>query len=134
MKMHLTAFALGLICASAVAAPVTYRWHDGVSFQTSTQEKGGKSPVFRDASGMRRSLPGGVLVAFRASTSEARVRAWAKAQGVKLLKKVVASAERVIWLVESPRGIASLNLANRIHQSETVEYASPNWLVQLEAK
>ncbi len=32
-----------------------------------------------------------------------------------------------VWLVATPAGLASLDLANRLHESGDFESASPNW-------
>ncbi|HYF60292.1 MAG TPA: hypothetical protein VEA81_15180 [Burkholderiaceae bacterium] len=84
-----------------------------------------QSPVLRDESGRARALPGGVLVTFAAALDEPAARAAVAAQGARVARRI---ADR-IWLVESPAGLASLELANRLADSGAFESAQPNWWV-----
>lgn len=85
------------------------------------------SPVFyqyRDG-GPRMALAGNILVRFKADWDIGRIEAWAADHQLKLLKPVLKS--RNIYLIESEPGMASLELANEIHRSGEVVYATPNW-------
>jgi hypothetical protein len=87
------------------------------------------SPVFRDETGRRRALPGGVLVVLRAPADEAGGRAALAAAGAP----EAATARRLtptLWRVDAPAGIASLELANRLHASGRFVSAQPDWWVE----
>jgi len=90
-----------------------------------TRNAGAKpvSPVFRDASGRPRALPGGVIVSFREPLPEDEARAALEAAGLAPLRQI---GERM-WLVDSPAGMASLELANRLHDEGRFGFAQPNW-------
>jgi len=84
----------------------------------------GSSPVFRDENGAARALAGGVVVRLReADLAEARARlADAGLAPVRPL-----DPEGRTWLVDSPPGLPSLELANQLHESGKFESATPNW-------
>ena len=85
------------------------------------------SPVFqqyRDG-GPRMALAGNIVVRFKPDWDIERIEAWAADHQLKLLKPVLKS--RNIYLIESEPGLASLELANEIHGSGEVVYATPNW-------
>ena len=90
-----------------------------------TPDAGAKpvSPVFRDASGRPRALPGGVIVSFRQSLSADEAQDALEAAGLTPLRQI---GERM-WLVDSPAGMASLELANRLHDEGRFGFAQPNW-------
>ena len=81
------------------------------------------SPVFKDASGRLRALPGGVIVSFRQALAEVEARSTLEAAGLVPLRQI---GERM-WLVDSPSGIASLDLANRLQEEGQFGFAQPNW-------
>ena len=84
-----------------------------------------RSPVLRDASGAPRALPGGVIVTLPPDTAgEADARARLAALGVQPVRPIGAGAR--VWLVAAEAGLASLQLANRLHESGAV-IAQPNW-------
>lgn len=84
------------------------------------------SPVLRDESGRLRALPGGVLVVLAAPLDEAAARA--------LIARAGAVPSRalspLVWVVEGPVGLGSLELANRLHATALFAAAQPNWWVQ----
>jgi hypothetical protein len=84
--------------------------------------------VYRDqpeAGGRPRALPGGVLVGFRPRTTAAEREALLSRHGLRLIRPL---GDRADWvLVASPPGDASLELANRLHESGDFASASPNW-------
>ena len=81
------------------------------------------SPIFTDASGRPRALPGGVIVSLKQGLRDAQARAELQAAGLTPVRQI---GERM-WLVESPLGIASLELANRLHATGRFEFVQPNW-------
>lgn len=94
----------------------------------------GVSPVLRDAGapGRPRALPGGVIVTLKsapagndAGARHAQALAQLAAAGLQPLRALDPGARR--WLVASPPGLASLELANRLHESGEFAAAAPNW-------
>lgn len=84
----------------------------------------GSSPVFRDDNGAMRALAGGVVVRLReADVPEARARL----ADAGLLPIRPLDPEGRSWLVASPSGMPSLELANQLHESGKFESATPNW-------
>ncbi|MFO0459948.1 MAG: hypothetical protein ACK50I_12195 [Burkholderiales bacterium] len=85
-----------------------------------------QSPVLRDESGRARALPGGVVVTFADPTDEPAARALLAAHGAPAARPLSPRA----WLVESPPGLASLELANRLATTGAFAGAQPNWWVE----
>jgi hypothetical protein len=83
------------------------------------------SPVLRDDTGRLRALPGGVLVVLAAPADEAGARALIARAGAVPVRALGSTT----WLVEAPAGLASLELANRLHASGLFASAQPNWWV-----
>lgn len=81
------------------------------------------SPVLRDASGKPWALPGGLIVTFQHDVSEAEALTRLHAAGL--------SPERAInpqvWLVRSPAGLASIDMANALNEQKLFADVSPNW-------
>lgn len=91
------------------------------------------SPVFRDAGGRRpRALPGGVILFFKKGWTEDQCRGWIAEKGLTIERKLTVG--KPIYLVESPAGLASLELANRLHETGKLVGASPNWWTPVETK
>lgn len=95
----------------------------------------GVSPVLREASAPAsqvRALPGGVIVTLKAAPASTDPAA-REAQARRELAEAQLEPLRPLdpshrtWLVASPAGLASLELANRLHESGRFESASPNW-------
>jgi hypothetical protein len=84
------------------------------------------SPVFRDDAGRLRALPGGVLLVLREPLSEPAARALIARLGAT----PVRALSPTLWVVESPVGLGSLDLANRLHASGAFAAAQPNWWVE----
>lgn len=84
----------------------------------------GQSEVLRDESGAPRALPGGVIV---------RLHERDVGDAAKLFSELGLAPVRSLdpqqrtWLVESPAGLESLALANRLHETGRFEMAAPNW-------
>lgn len=95
----------------------------------------GVSPVLRNAgaaAGDARALPGGVVVTLQAAPAdgdaaarESTARELLQRRGLTPVRAL--DAMQRIWLVESPPGLPSLELANRLHESGGFESAEPNW-------
>ena len=84
----------------------------------------GSSPVFRDDNGAMRALAGGVVVRLReVDVPDARARL----ADAGLLPVRQLDPEGRNWLVASPAGMPSLELANQLHESGKFESATPNW-------
>lgn len=82
------------------------------------------SPVFRpQGNGPAMALPGGVIVNAKSGDIQAAVKKL-QARGLTVERQIGNSAA---LLVTSPEGMASLDLANSLHESGDFESASPNW-------
>jgi len=84
----------------------------------------GVSPVLRDETGAARALPGGVIVRLREADLADPRKALADA-GLEALRPI--DPEERTWLVASPAGLETLDLANRLHESGRFESVTPNW-------
>jgi hypothetical protein len=81
------------------------------------------SQVFKDGA-TRRALPGGVIVTFAGSLSDDQAISQLKSKGLEPLRRIGSSES---WLVASPSGLASLEMANQLHESKAFAAAQPNW-------
>lgn len=91
------------------------------------QSEGRVSPILRDeGSGRMRALPGNVIVQLDPSWSNEQITAWLSAHKLQETKRL---SNNVI-VVTAPPGLASLELANRLHESGTVVSAQPDWWKQ----
>lgn len=89
------------------------------------------SPVYREGNspaGRMMALPGGVLVKLAPEWTDAQVRAWMGSKGLSVRQRMNIAGHW--YVVESPAGNASLELANALQQSGEVLSASPNWWKQ----
>lgn len=81
------------------------------------------SPVFVDAAGNPRALPGGVIVTFAAPLADA--------QALSRIEGAGAIAERRIgprsWLVQTASGMAALETSDALRASGRFESVEPNW-------
>jgi hypothetical protein len=82
------------------------------------------APLF-SGQGDQRSLPGGVIVTLAGNHSEASARALLVADGLQPVRMLGDNTN--LWLIASPAGMESLNLANRLHESKKYQAAQPNW-------
>lgn len=85
-----------------------------------------QSPVLRDESGRARALPGGVVVTFAGAPDDAAARALLARHGETAVRRLPSGA----WLVETPAGLVSLEVANRLAASGAFASAQPNWWVE----
>lgn len=83
------------------------------------------SPVFRDATGRPRALPGGVMLRFREGTPEAGRAALLARHGLGAARELGEGSGT--WLVDTPPGTTALDLANRLFESGDFAAAAPNW-------
>ena len=84
------------------------------------------SPVLIDG-GLKRGLPGGVIVTLLRAMPDDQAIALLKSAG---LEPVKALQDSKVWLVASAPGMASLELANRLHESRQFAASQPNWWTQ----
>lgn len=80
-------------------------------------------PVLRDATGQAVGVPGGLIVTFREDLSESDARARLVAAGLKPQEAIIPS----IWTVESPAGLESIEIANRLNAKGIFADVSPNF-------
>lgn len=86
------------------------------------------SPVLHTANAAgtpKRALPGGVLVTLADDWSAAQIAAWLAGHDLTVERELPTGNNA--FLVASPAGLASLELANRLFESGEVVAASPNW-------
>lgn len=90
----------------------------------------GSSPVFREGTspaGRLMALPGGVIVQFRNEWTTAQIDAWITSHAYTVRQELNIMGQ---WYVlDSPAGLASLEMANAIHASGDVISATPNWWI-----
>lgn len=94
------------------------------------------SPLFKQGSDYK-ALPGGVVVTFKSGLTDAEIQSFCQSQGLILKRKYSLKNQlSSIWLVDSPPGLASLDLANSIleNHSEIVEKSRPNFWQALETR
>ena len=84
-------------------------------------------PWFSDLPGGRgriRTLPGGLLVKFKKVPTPAELDRWAQEQQVIMVKPL---AGQQTFLVQSPPGLGTLELATRLAAHPLVARVTPNW-------
>ena len=84
-------------------------------------------PVFRSESGTLMTLPGGVVLIFDRSLSDADRAAFFAANGIDPDRASPLGAIPGAFLVETEPGFPSLDLANALAGQPGVEVSSPNW-------
>lgn len=96
------------------------------SFKARTATGSTTSPVFRTSPAARlMALPGGVVVTFKPEWTDAQVREFASAKGLEVQQRLEITGN---WYVlKTEPGLASLETANRLHESGEVVSATPNW-------
>lgn len=88
----------------------------------------GTSPLFRDSNddnARTRALPGGVIVRLHQVLPDEQARSFLQQRGLKAVREI--GSQTGLWLVESAPGLASLQLANQLHERGEFVSASPNW-------
>jgi hypothetical protein len=91
----------------------------------------GTSEVFQDQErgGRLRALPGNVVVTLDPNWSSDRVDEWVRVNGQRLVQRIDISGN--VLVLESPPGMASLDLATRLNEQSEVVAAQPNWWVEV---
>ena len=115
--------------ASGAAAPLVVLQPSSQPMARTTGTQ--TSPVYREGNspaGRLMALPGGVLVKLAPEWTDAQVRAWMDVKGLTVRQRMNIAGHW--YVVESPAGNASLELANALQQSGEVLSASPNWWKQ----
>lgn len=83
-------------------------------------------PLLRDATGQAIGLPGGLIVTFHEDLSESEARARLVAAGLKPQEAIIPS----IWIVESPAGLESIDMANQLNAKGIFADVSPDFWSQ----
>ncbi len=100
-----------------------------VKSMPTTKSMGEKmSPLFRDQAddnARGRALPGGIVVRLRQTLPDEQARSYLNERGLKAVREI--GSQTGLWLVESAPGMASLELANRLHEKGEFVSVSPNW-------
>lgn len=98
------------------------------SFKTRTATGTVTSPVFRvgtSPAARLMALPGGVVVTFKPEWTDAQVREFAARKGLEVQQRLEITGNWYVLRTEP--GLASLEAANKLHESGAVVSASPNW-------
>ena len=93
------------------------------------------SQVYHEGSstaGRLMALPGGVIIQFKPEWSNDEVTNWLASKSYVVQKKLAIKGNW--YVIQSPSGQASLDLANQIYESGEVLSASPNWWKETIAK
>ncbi|MDH2917848.1 MAG: hypothetical protein PXX73_01445 [Sideroxydans sp.] len=102
---------------------------------TSAQPNSRFAPVLHsapNASAAMKSLPGNVVVIFNPAWDGAAVQAWLTRNNLQMVEKVGSGSN--VYLIKSPPGLASLDLANAIYKAGEVLSASPNWWTEVHTR
>lgn len=81
------------------------------------------SPVYVDAAGNARALPGGVIVTLRDGTDPTAARAAIEAGGHTVRRELGPG----IWLVDTDSGEAAIEAARTLTANGTLRSVEPNW-------
>jgi hypothetical protein len=81
------------------------------------------SPVLLDETGQPRALPGGVVVVLPGEMDDGAAIELILAAGGTPLRRI----GRTLWLVQSPSGLQSLEVAETLLQSGRFTAVEPNW-------
>ncbi len=93
------------------------------------------SPVLHDGtptSGIKRALPGHVLVQMKLDWSPEEINAWFEAHDLIVIKPLTFAPNA--FLIQTKPGLDSLYTANRIYETGEVVLASPNWWQEMIAQ
>ncbi|MBE7437139.1 MAG: hypothetical protein HS115_01700 [Spirochaetales bacterium] len=88
---------------------------------------GSASPVFSDArsGGIKRALPGGVIVSLNPVWDDKQVATWANSLGLEIIQKLNITGN--YYALKTAAGIQSLLKANELKARPEVLLALPNW-------
>ncbi len=93
------------------------------------------SPVLHDTAsthGVKRALPGNVLVQMKPDWSQKEIEAWFDAHALTVIKPLTFAPNT--FLIQAESGLDSLKTANRIYETGDVVLASPNWWQEVVAR
>lgn len=85
------------------------------------------SPALHEAASSKTpvcALPGGVVVTFQPDWDRARIDAWLAAHDLRIAEDVAPAAN--MFLVATPPGLESVEIANRLHESGELVESTPN--------
>lgn len=113
--------------AAGKAVPAGRMAPGGKALDATEPEAAAGTVVFRDldSPAVRRALPGGVILTTHAPTDADTLQRRLAPHGLAVSRRLDADGTR--WLVETPPGVAGLELANRLHESGDFASAEPNW-------
>lgn len=110
----------------------SFYWYDGdvqrtMNLQESDDDDdpGSGADLVFTLGGQKISLPGGVIVRFRADWNPETIRQWLGQQGFTQYRAILSGHT---WKIETEAGMPALETANRLHESGEVVYASPDWV------
>ena len=111
-----------------------YTWYDGDRIRKVWLHSDGAEPVFRTESGALMTLPGGVVLVLDASWDEAAVEGFFAEHGIARSGVTEQSFGANAFLVDTERGLPSLELANTLAVQDGVRISSPNWRREVETR
>lgn len=76
---------------------------------------------------------GNMIVYFRLDMTDKEVSAWAAKRGLRPLQKLPLSTKNA-WEIQTPPGIASLEIAEEVRSDGDVDQATPNWWMEFSKK
>ncbi|MCS7205907.1 MAG: hypothetical protein NZ853_09425 [Leptospiraceae bacterium] len=91
------------------------------------------SEVFRGEGGSLMFLPGGVIVRFKEGIDESTIQEFFKNKNLSV-KRVQTINERNYYLVSTPPGLASLEIANQLSTEPIIDYSTPDWWIEAQKK
>ncbi len=101
--------------------------------QTNEKSVLARSPLFIE-NGQRRALPGGILIELRQAKDEKDAKAQLTKAGLTPVRMISSDGSAKLWLVASPPGIETLDMANRLAESNQFQSARPNWWTERKLK
>jgi hypothetical protein len=104
--------------------PVGKSTDDSPVFRTSASGSTGSNGSKSSTLGPAMALPGGVILVPKDPNNEAKMMASLRAKGLEVERPIGNSGA---YLIRSKEGMASLELANQLHESGEFESVSPNW-------
>ncbi len=90
-------------------------------------------PVYRTSLGNLLIPTGNLIVYVQTDASDEKVRAWAAGKGLRALEKLPLALKNA-WVIESPPGRKSIQLANSLREDPFVVSATPNFWTEFAKK
>ena len=103
----------------------------GISGRADSRSASDDAPVFRDDSGRRMTLPGGVLLVLDPEWDESQVDDFFAANGIAPGRVEKEDFATNAYFISTDPGLPSLLLANELADEEGVLISSPNWSSQV---